>query len=91
VNQKRVHSLYRLEELNLRIQGKKKRIRTLQIPDVPRQPFSFKLFAWCGLSKTAKERKDAFLNRIKKNSGDILNEKNKSHNGKELLNENFLM
>jgi putative transposase len=36
VNHKRVHRLYRLEGLNLRIQGKKKRIRTLQRPDAPK-------------------------------------------------------
>ncbi len=34
VNYKRVHRLYLLEGLNLRTQGKKKRIRTLQRPDV---------------------------------------------------------
>ena len=33
VNHKRVHRLYQLEGLNLRIQGKKKRIRTLQRSD----------------------------------------------------------
>ena len=36
VNHKRVERLYRLEGLNLRIQGKKKRIRTLQRPDAPK-------------------------------------------------------
>jgi putative transposase len=33
---KRVHRIYRFEGLNLRIQSKKKRIRTLQRPDVPK-------------------------------------------------------
>jgi putative transposase len=36
VNHKRVERLYRLEGLNLRVQGKKKRIRTLQRPDAPK-------------------------------------------------------
>lgn len=36
VNHKRVHRLYHLEGLNLRVQDRKKRIRILQRPDVPR-------------------------------------------------------
>jgi len=36
INHKRVHRLYRLEGLNLRTQGRKKKIRTLQRPDAPR-------------------------------------------------------
>lgn len=35
VNHKRVHRLYRLEGLNLRTQGKKKRIKAIQRPDRP--------------------------------------------------------